>query len=547
MTLGFLKRITSRIDSVNGAAFLLSIFALLSQIFALFRDRLLASNFGTSSDLDVYYAAFKIPDLIFATVASIVSISVLVPLFAKKETEGHLHMKEAMNSIFTTFSLVIIFSSVIAWFLMPNIIRFLFSNFDNFYIEHTIKLSRLLLLSPLLLGFSNFFGSVVQYEKRFILYSLSPILYNIGILFGIIFFSPYFGIEGVIYGVILGALMHLCVQATFVFLSPLRPKIVFNIDWNLVLNTTKTSIPRTLALSVTSFVALFFSSFASRFGEGSVSIINLASNLQSVPLSLIGVSLSVASFPSISLSVAKNNIDKVIYKISDGLQNIIFWSIPITVIIILLRAHIVRIVLGAGYFDWSATRMSAAVLALFILSTVFQSISLFLSRSHYALGNTKLPLIGNILGGVVSVLFSFVFIYFINLKYDVLYLLATALKVSDLRYSILFLPLVFSFGNLTSSLFLFFSLPRQYVLSIVPDVYSVSKYSIVASIFSGLTVYASLFYTSNFFDMNTFIGVVSHASIAFLFGIFAWVFALYILKDRILDDIFSKIKTRLDW
>lgn len=545
MILRLIKRITSRIDSVNGAAFLLSVFTLLSQFFALFRDRLLASNFGTSADLDIYYAAFKVPDLLFATVASIVSISVLVPLFAKKETEGHLHIKEAMNSIFTIFSLTIILSSIVAWFLMPNIISYLFSNFDYLYLEQTIKLSRLLLLSPLLLGFSNFFGSVVQYEKRFILYSLSPILYNLGILLGIIFFAPYFGIDGVVYGVILGASMHLFVQAMFVCFSSLRPKIIFNIDWTLVWHTTRTSIPRTIALSITSFVALFFSSLASRFGEGNVSIFNLASNLQSVPLSLIGVSLSIASFPSISISMANNSIDKVIFKISDGLKNIIFWSIPVTVIIVLLRAHIVRVVLGAGYFDWSATRMSAAVLAIFIISTVFQSMSLFLSRSHYAIGNTKLPLIGNIFGGLVSVVSSFVFIYFVNSTDTSLYFLAHILNVSDLPYKLLFLPLAFSLGNIFTASFLFLSLPRKYVKSIIPDILVVSKSSLPSSLFAGIVMYFCLFYTSQIFDMNTFLGVISHASLALVVGIFVWVLYLYFIKDRIINDVVNQFKARL--
>ena len=103
-----IQTITSKISGLGEAAFWLSLFGLFSQILALFRDRLLAHNFGAGEELDIYYAAFKIPDLAFVTVASLVSISALVPLFAKKETEGERHLKDATDSIFTVFSVLII-------------------------------------------------------------------------------------------------------------------------------------------------------------------------------------------------------------------------------------------------------------------------------------------------------------------------------------------------------------------------------------------------------------------------------------------------------
>src|SRR3989338_7225246 len=100
-----IKAITNKISSLHEAAFWLALFALFSQILALVRDRLLAHHFGAGVELDIYYAAFKIPDLIFVTVASIVSISAMVPLFAKKESEGEKHLKSATDSIFTVFSM----------------------------------------------------------------------------------------------------------------------------------------------------------------------------------------------------------------------------------------------------------------------------------------------------------------------------------------------------------------------------------------------------------------------------------------------------------
>src|SRR3989338_11662216 len=135
-----IKAITNKISSLHEAAFWLALFALFSQILALVRDRLLAHHFGAGVELDIYYAAFKIPDLIFVTVASIVSISAMVPLFAKKESEGEKHLKSATDSIFTVFSFFIIISCLIAWLLMPYILPYLFTGFSVGVIEKTIKM-----------------------------------------------------------------------------------------------------------------------------------------------------------------------------------------------------------------------------------------------------------------------------------------------------------------------------------------------------------------------------------------------------------------------
>src|SRR3989338_7194901 len=380
-----IKAITNKISSLHEAAFWLALFALFSQILALVRDRLLAHHFGAGVELDIYYAAFKIPDLIFVTVASIVSISAMVPLFAKKESEGEKHLKSATDSIFTVFSFFIIISCLISW---------------------------ILLLSPLLLGFSNFFGSIVQYQRRFILYAMSPLLYNIGIITFILYKVLKIGITAAVWGVVLGALFHFLLQAIFVFYSPLRPRFSFHIKWKDIKEVAMLSIPRTLALSVVTFVGIIFASFASKLGEGSIAVFNLGFNLQSAPLSLIGVSFSLAAFPSLAISVAKKDMTDVVFKISDGLRQIIFWSLPATALIIILRAHLVRVVLGSGNFDWSDTRLTAAVLAIFVISSVFQSIQLFLSRSYYALGKTSAPLLGNIAGGALSVVLAFIFIKF---------------------------------------------------------------------------------------------------------------------------------------
>ncbi len=524
--------IALKINGVGEAAFWLALFSFFSLILALLRDRMLAHNFGAGLELDIYYASFKVPDLIFVTVASLVSISALVPLFAKKETEGEKHLKDATDSVFSIFSVLIVLFCGLAYFLMPIIVNFFYSTLSLNTINEIILLSRVLLLSPLLLGFSNFFGSIVQYEKRFILYSISPILYNLGIIIGIFALSEKIGISSAVFGVILGAFMHLLLQAIFVMRSKLRPRFIKRIKWEDVLEVGKLSVPRTLALSITSFVGFFFAVLASRMETGSIAIFNLSWNLQSAPISLIGVSFSLAAFPALALSYAKKDMVGVIEKISHGLRQIIFWSLPFTVFIILLRAHITRVVLGSGSFDWLSTRLVSASLAIFALSIVFQSIVLFLSRSHYALGRTKWPFYGNILGGVVSVLFAVLFYKYFEDFRVFFALVADILKVPDLSLKILSLPFAFSLGSIFSALLLFFGLGRELVFDIWISIRRTIVESLVGALGCGVGVYLGLLVFSDYFTLETFWGVLGHGFIAGTIGILATAFVFKILESR---------------
>ena len=534
--------ITSSVGGLREAAFWLALFALLSQFLALVRDRLLAHHFGAGLDLDIYYAAFKIPDLIFVTVASLVSISALVPLFAKRETEGERHLRDATDSLFTTFSLFIIFACVLFWFLMPTLIPFFFGGLTPAAMGKIIFLSRILLLSPLLLGFSNFFGSIVQYEKRFILYSLSPLLYNIGIIVGLVFGVEEYGIIAPVFGVVLGAFLHLFLQAAFVLTSNLKPHFTFLIKWKDVAETAMLSVPRTFALSIVTFVGFFFAALASRFGEGSIAIFNLSFNLQSAPLSLIGVSFSLAAFPALAVSAARKNVEDIIERISDGLRQIVFWSLPFTALFIVLRAHIVRVVLGSGSFDWDATRLTAAVLALFVVSTVFQSIQLFLSRSHYALGKTRAPLLGNLVGGAVSVLLAFIFATRFEAVSGFINTVASMLKVSHLPQEILILPLAYSIGSVVTAVILYFALGKNLAGEIWHKTRNLLPHSLFAAFFVGGASYLTLALSDGLFDLDTFLGVFGHGLIAGLVGIVIGATILHLLGNNEIREILAKFQ-----
>src|SRR3989344_6041430 len=156
---GFLYKET---NTLNQAALLLGLFAFLSQILAFLRDRLLAHIFGASVELDIYYAAFRIPDFLFVLAASVVSLSVLIPFIIEKEALGREDLRHFIDNVFSFFFVLMIVISVSTFFALPFLSSVIFKGFSNEAIAEVVFISRILLLSPIILGFSNLLGSLTQ-------------------------------------------------------------------------------------------------------------------------------------------------------------------------------------------------------------------------------------------------------------------------------------------------------------------------------------------------------------------------------------------------
>lgn len=522
------------IDGLLEAAYLLGSFAILSQILALFRDRVLAGSFGTGHILDIYYASFEIPDFIFATVASIVSISVLIPFITERLERSQEETKYFINSIFSFFSVMIVAVSIVVFIFMPYLAPKIFPGIADH--ATLIKMSRILLLSPILLGTSNFLASITQVGKRFLVYALSPIFYNFGIIIGALVFYPIFGIYGLAFGVVFGAAMHLGIQLPFVIKSGLFKPLPFNFDFSLVKKIFIISIPRTITLGMTQITTLVLIGMASVMAVGSISVFNFSNNLQGVPLSIIGVSYSLAAFPTLAKFISKNQNGEFLSHISTAIRHTIFWSVPISVLFIVLRAQIVRSIYGAGAFGWNGTKLTAAALAIFAMSVTAQSLVLIFIRGYYAKGNTKKSLYASIITGVLSIGFSFVFVK-IFYYFDVFrYFIEHLLRVDDIvGTEILMLALGFSLAQIVNCIILWLWFEKENRSFSFPLLRTLFQ-SFSASVIMGFVAYLSLGIFDNVFNLNTLIGIFMQGLCSGIGGIIALIIVLRILKSSELDE-----------
>lgn len=538
--------INKEIVGLHEAAYLLGFFAICSQVLALFRDRILASEFGAGNILDIYYSAFRIPDVIFVTVASIVSVSVLIPFLIERFEKGEKEAKEFIDTVFSFFFLFVSTVGIIAYFATPYLMEKLFPMFVNTSsFPELVKLSRILLLSPVFLGFSNLLASITQINKRFFLYAVSPVFYNVGIIIGIKLFFPVFGLSGLGYGVILGTFLHFFIQVPYIVSQKMFPIFNFRIKFEFIKKIVLTSLPRTITVSANELAELFLVSFASFFVAGSISIYNFSFNLQSVPFSIIGISYSLAAFPTLTRLFANGDRSKFVEQMITSSRHIIFWSVPVTVLFIVLRAQIVRVILGAGRFNWDDTRLTAAALALFTVSLVAQNLVTLFVRSYYSQGKTKTPLIMNVFSAGLIIASSYYFIHLFQNNLGFKFFVESILKVPEVPGTVvLMLPLGFSVGLFINLIIHWIGFGRHFPTFSRPVLKTLFQ-TTASSIIMGFVSYQMLNIFDDVFNINTLLGIFLQGFVSGVIGILSAIVILHLLGSLELREIWRTLHGKI--
>jgi putative peptidoglycan lipid II flippase len=525
-------------SGLHEAALLLAVFALLSQALGLVRDRVLAHHLGAGSELDVYYAAFRVPDLLYASIASFVAVTVLIPFLLDRLRDDAERMlaRRFLDSVATMFILAMGGTALVSFIAMPVLAPFIVPGFSSNEQAQFVTLSRILLLSPVLLGLSNLLGAITQSFRRFFVFALGPVLYNVGIIMGIVFLLPGSGTVGLAWGVVLGALLHLGIQVPFVIRERLLPRPSFRVTFADVQDVVRTSIPRTIALGTTHLATIALVSFASRIETGAIAVFTFATNLQNIPLTIVGMSYSVAAFPTLARMWTDGQCENFFGQVLAALRHIIFWSFPAISVFVVLRAEIVRTILGSGQFDWTATRLTAAALALFSISVVAQGIVLLLTRAFYAMGKTREPLFANVLGASLVVGSVIVLGQLFESSQTFRYFIEIMLRVEDIPgTAVLMLPLGYSIGLIVNAILLFQLLARAHA-PLWDGVRRAFLHSFTSAVALGFAAYQGLRWFRLSFDSDTFFGVLIPGVLSGMLGVIAWAFLLRLMKNRELEE-----------
>ena len=522
-----LDRLTAPVRGLHQAAYLLAGLTLASQALALLRDRTFAHTFGAGQTLDLYYAAFRVPDIVFALVSSLVSAYVLIPrLMGLDREKTRRLLSESSSFLFGVGGAICLMLAVF----MPQFLALLYPDLLASPLHgQFVLLARLLLVQPILLGLSGVLGSVTQVHRRFMIFALSPVLYNLGIILGTVFLYPHFGLVGIGIGVIVGAVAYLLVNVPVVIEAGVMPRLIMPTR-ALMTSVVRDSVPRSLALGMNSITLLALTALASRVGTGSVSVFSFASNLEAVPLALIGSSYAVAAFPALSEAHVGGKHDEFTRILSASARHIILWSVVALGLITVLRAHLVRVILGTGAFDWDATRLTAALLVVLTVGLAADGLELLFARALYAARQSWRPLVYQIAGAIVTVGCALYFLALPQSGFPTM--LANLLKVGDVpSMTILLLALAATIGQIFLTILSLIALRR-----VAPGLASTLVKPLfdgtLAAIVGGVAAYGVLVIEGGIAPLTTLISVFLQGFIAGVVGLAVAGITLAVLENE---------------
>jgi len=377
--------------SLFGGALIVSSSWVISKLLGLIKQRLILTTFGPEK-ADTVFAAFAIPDLIYGTLVLGSLLTAFMPVFmglwqAEKERAW-----ELSRSILNVLTIVFVVLGVVLFAAATPIVSALVGrDFDQASQETIAHLMRLLSLNMLLFALSNVFAGILQSFRQFVAVSIAPIVYNLSVIAGLVFFAPTAGPAGVAYGAIIGAALHLVIQTIAAWRVGWRPGKALAWGHSDVRKVWKLLLPRTVGQSVTQIDQFVNVPIATRLGPGQLSIFRSANDIQDAPINIIGLSMATVAFPVFIELLNQGKKQEFIEHFSRIVRQILFLIIPLTVIIIQLRAQIVRLFFGAPTISWEVTIATAQTLGFFALSFFAQALIPLLARSFYALKDTITP------------------------------------------------------------------------------------------------------------------------------------------------------------
>ncbi|MDP3996942.1 MAG: murein biosynthesis integral membrane protein MurJ [Candidatus Andersenbacteria bacterium] len=396
--------VSSRVVS---AALILGAASLGSRFMGLIRERVFTTTFGAGDTFDAFVAAFRLPDLIFNLVVVGALSAAFIPLF----TEKLVHSKDKKKREAFDFSLsvlhlvliVVIIFSILYVMLADKIVPLITPGFSGGKLAMTIMLSRVMALQPILLSISFIFSGVLNSFKRFVAYAMAPILYNVGIIIGVVWLVPMMGVSGLGWGVVLGAALHMLVQLPSAIAVGWRWRLIM--EWSSVdvKKLRRMIIPRIFGLAGTQVNLFLVTIIGSGLAAGTISVFHLASNVQSLPIGVFGLAFAQAAFPTLAEQVARGQEKEFRNTLTKTFRYILFLVVPVAVFFFLLRAQLIRVLFGDGAFDWEDTILTFETLGLLLISLFAQATVPLLTRAFYVRQNTIIPVTVSLISIVVNV------------------------------------------------------------------------------------------------------------------------------------------------
>lgn len=395
--------------SVGMASVIVAGLTLASRLVGLVRVRIFASTFGAGEVLDIYYAAFRIPDFLMGVlIVGTLSIAAL-PVISQYALKGKAELWRLVSNLLNITFLLMAVLCGLAAILAPWLVSLVVPGFSEAAQSQVVVLTRFILLAQVVLAVGTVMSTSLNALKRFVFAGLAPVLYNIGLIVGVLVFYPHVGMVGLAYGVVLGAVLHLITLCLDFSLAGFRWAAVFRLDRGMR-DVLRLYLPRLFTIDLSQVSLLLAAIFGSLLTSGSIAVYALGFDIQAVPVGVFAFAIATASFPHLADYFAQKDVASFTRLLREGLARVVFFMLPIAMLLLLLRAHAVRILYGAGQFSWEDTSATFTILGILAFSLIGQSLLPLLSRALLARHESRLPVAANLAAVVINIIAALVLV-----------------------------------------------------------------------------------------------------------------------------------------
>ncbi len=517
--------VTKKQLTVGSAALVLALMVLLSRVLGLVRDRLLASFFAPDA-LGVYFAAFRIPNFIFELLVMGALTSAFIPVYSKYLAEGNEDEAQRVASGLINLSLIIFFCIAVPMYIgAPWLSVLIAPGFNKAQLVQMTEFTRFMLffqVAPLLIG--NVLTGILQSHSLFLIPALAPVLYNVGIIIGVLVFASSLGLWAPVIGVAIGAVLFVLIQIPALIHIGYRHTAELNPKRTGIKEVGKLMAPRTFGLAVTQIDTTIDLMLASLLGARMVTIFTFAQQLQQLPIGLFGQTIAQAALPSLSQLSSADKQEEFKKVLHSAIHQILFLILPAAMLFIVLRIPVVRLVYGASRFDWAATVATGMTLSAFSFSLFAQAIVQVLARGFYALLDSKTPVIVGVISVLLNSLLSIIFVLVFHMP-------IWALGVST------------SIASIVNAILLLYLLNRKIPGFIAPAfVYPAVKMG-MATIVAGIALYMPLkLFDQLVFDTTHTFGLLFLTGVSGAIGFGTYFFLSWVLNVDQVHDVIRLMK-----
>jgi putative peptidoglycan lipid II flippase len=510
---------------IGKATIIIAVFSLLAKILGLVRDAVFSHQFGAGIMIDAYYAAFRVPDFIYNLLILGTFSVAFIPVFSEYLVEGKEKANELASSIINVTLLMMLTITAIAFIFINPLVHAIAPGFTGEPFELTKLFTKIFLLSPLFLTLSSIVSSMLNTYKRFALVSVAPVVYNLSIIVGALWLYPKFGPLGLALGVVIGAFLHFIIQVPQIFAIGFKYAFKINSTDLGFRKFWKLYWPRIFSMGTEQVTALIVTVFGSFLGTGALAAFYYANNLQSVFLGIFAVSFAIAAFPLLSDLFNKKEDQTFKDVLAKTTIQILFFIIPLSILLLVLRAQVVRLVLGIGegtQFTFSDTKLVAESLGLFCISLFAQALVPLFTRAFYAMQNTLTPVII----GFITIASNLVITFYLTGK-----------------LGIAGMALAYSVTNIINLALLIMELHRR--LGNIHDEYLIINCLkiIIASLLGGAGAYVALYMIAPVVNMQTYWGVLIQGMGAGAIGVICYLITGFIMGLSESHDLVKLLRT----